>query len=198
MIDRHNGISAGQVRNSQLQNSRIQNSQPQNNRIQNSRTQNVTSGGNAQNNSAGSPGTPGAVSFGNMLRSELTRSPAAAQSGAVQPTVNAAQFVTNAAQSGAVQPVMHPVQNAVNSGIQFSKHALARAEERGIELTDDLMGRLASSVEKAQEKGAKNILAFDNSQAFIINIPYSRVITTMSQAEMRNNLFTNIDGAVLL
>ena len=82
--------------------------------------------------------------------------------------------------------------------VNFSKHALARAEERGIELTPKLMERLSNSVEKAQEKGATNILAFDDSRAFIINIPYGRVITTMSQEEMRENIFTNIDGAVLL
>lgn len=82
--------------------------------------------------------------------------------------------------------------------INFSKHALARAEQRGIELTPSLMDKLAGSVEKAQEKGATNILAFDTTQAFIINIPYGRVITTMSQEEMKENIFTNIDGAVLL
>ena len=82
--------------------------------------------------------------------------------------------------------------------VNFSKHALARAEERGIELTPDLMGKLADSVEKAQEKGAKNILAFSDSQAFIVNIPYGRVITAMSGDEMKRNIFTNIDGAVLL
>ena len=83
-------------------------------------------------------------------------------------------------------------------GINFSKHALARAEQRGIELTPALMNQLAGSVEKAQEKGAKNILAFDSTRAFIINIPYGRVITAMSQEDMRENIFTNIDGAVLL
>ena len=82
--------------------------------------------------------------------------------------------------------------------VNFSKHALERAEERGIELTPKLMERLTNSVEKAQEKGATNILAFDDSRAFIINIPYGRVITTMSQEEMKENIFTNIDGAVLL
>ena len=84
------------------------------------------------------------------------------------------------------------------SPINFSKHALARAEERGIELTPSLMDKLAGSVERAQEKGANTILAFDDSRAFIINIPYGRVITTMSQEEMKENVFTNIDGAVLL
>ena len=92
----------------------------------------------------------------------------------------------------------NPGNSVNNAGINFSKHALARAEERGIELTPDLMNQLAGSVEKAREKGAKNILAFDSTQAFIINIPYGRVITTISQAEMRDNIFTNIDGAVLL
>lgn len=82
--------------------------------------------------------------------------------------------------------------------VNFSKHAISRAEERGIQLTPALMEKLAGSVEKAQEKGAKNILAFDATQAFIINVPYGRVITTMSQEEMKENIFTNIDGAVLL
>ncbi len=83
-------------------------------------------------------------------------------------------------------------------GVQFSKHARQRAEERGIEVTGDLVEQLASSVELAQEKGAKNILVFDAGRAFIVNVPQSRVVTTISQDEMRQNIFTNIDGAVLL
>ena len=80
----------------------------------------------------------------------------------------------------------------------FSKHAQSRAEERGIQVDDTLMGQLADSVERAQAKGATNILAFDATRAFIINVPHGRVITTMSQEEMEENIFTNIDGAVLL
>ena len=82
--------------------------------------------------------------------------------------------------------------------VAFSKHAMARAEERGIEVTDTLLDRLTDSVERAQAKGATNILALDRSLAFIINVPNSRVITTMSQEEMKENIFTNIDGAVIL
>ena len=87
---------------------------------------------------------------------------------------------------------------AESSGVAFSKHAMARAEERGIEVTPALMDQLTSSVERAQAKGATNILAFDATRAFIINVPHGRVITTMSQEEMQENIFTNIDGAVLL
>ena len=75
---------------------------------------------------------------------------------------------------------------------------MARAEERGIQVTTDLLEKLHGSVEKAQAKGATNILALDSSLAFIINVPNSRVITTMSQDEMKENIFTNIDGAVIL
>lgn len=82
--------------------------------------------------------------------------------------------------------------------IAFSKHAITRAEQRGIEIDDTLMTQLSDSVEKAQAKGAKNILAFDATRAFIVNVPSYRVITAMSQDEMKENVFTNIDGAVIL
>ena len=87
---------------------------------------------------------------------------------------------------------------AAEPAISFSKHAQNRAAERGIQVDETLMGQLAESVGRAQAKGATNILAFDATRAFIINVPHGRVITTMSQEEMEENIFTNIDGAVLL
>lgn len=101
-------------------------------------------------------------------------------------------------QSEPQPPETESLEQSVQSVINFSKHAMSRAQERGIELTPALMEQLAGSVEKAQEKGAKNILAFNATQAFIINVPFGRVITTMNQDEMKENIFTNIDGAVLI
>ena len=74
------------------------------------------------------------------------------------------------------------------SGIAFSKHAMARAEARGIQVDDTLMSQLSDSVERAQAKGATNILAFDATRAFIVNVPHGRVITAMSQEEMKENM----------
>ena len=85
-----------------------------------------------------------------------------------------------------------------SQGVEFSKHAISRAQERGIEVTPDLMDQLAGSVIRAQAKGATNILAMDRSNAFIINVPNAKVITAITQEEMRENIFTNIDGAVFL
>lgn len=85
-----------------------------------------------------------------------------------------------------------------SQGVAFSKHAINRAQERGIEVTPDLMDQLAGSVIRAQAKGATNILAMDTEKAFIINVPSAKVITAITQEEMRENIFTNIDGAVFL
>ena len=38
----------------------------------------------------------------------------------------------------------------------------------------------------------------DADKAFIINVPNAKVITAITQDEMRENIFTNIDGAVFL
>ena len=70
---------------------------------------------------------------------------------------------------------------------------------QGIEVTPTLLERLGDSVERAEAKGATNILALDQSlAAFIVNVPNNRVITALSQAEMKESIFTNIDGAVFL
>jgi len=82
--------------------------------------------------------------------------------------------------------------------VAFSKHAMSRVESRGIEVTADLLVQLADSVERAQAKGATNILAMGADNAFIINVPNARVITAISQEELQQNIFTNIDGAVFL
>ena len=85
-----------------------------------------------------------------------------------------------------------------SQGVAFSKHAITRAEERGIEVTPHLMDQLAGSVELAQAKGATNILAMDGERAFLINVPHAKVITAITQEEMKQSVFTNIDGAVFL
>lgn len=82
--------------------------------------------------------------------------------------------------------------------IQFSKHAIARADQRGIELTDGLLDSLNNAVEKARAKGAKEVVIIDARQAFIVNVPNNMVVTAISEPEMKENVFTNIDSAVII
>lgn len=80
--------------------------------------------------------------------------------------------------------------------VKFSSHALKRLEERQIELSDDEMFKINNAVERAELKGSKDSLVMMNSTAFIVNIPNKTVITAMSIADSKENVFTNIDSVV--
>lgn len=82
--------------------------------------------------------------------------------------------------------------------LQFSKHAAARVEQRGIEITSGLLNSLTDAVEKAREKGAKDVVVIGSQGAFIVNVPNNVIVTTMSPREMKENIFTNIDSAVIM
>lgn len=83
-------------------------------------------------------------------------------------------------------------------GLQFSKHAESRIRQRGIEVSEDLMADLNQAVQKAREKGAKDTVIIGAQGAFIVNVPNNIVVTTITEQEMKNNIFTNIDSAVLM
>lgn len=83
-------------------------------------------------------------------------------------------------------------------GVQFSKHAENRIKQRGINMSEDVMANLNLAVEKARAKGAKDTVIIGSEGAFIVNVPNNIVVTTISEQEMKNNIFTNIDSAVLM
>ena len=82
--------------------------------------------------------------------------------------------------------------------IKFSKHAAGRLADRNIELTKTQMERLQEGTERAGEKGIKESLVIVDELAFIVNVPSSTVITAMNQQDATENVFTNIDGAVIM
>lgn len=84
------------------------------------------------------------------------------------------------------------------TGVHFSKHAEMRIQQRGIEVSADMMNSLNQAVAKAREKGAKDTVVIGAQGAFIVNVPNNIVVTTMTEQEMKNNIFTNIDSAVLM
>lgn len=84
------------------------------------------------------------------------------------------------------------------SELKFSKHASQRLEDRNIDLSQEQMERLESGAQMAGDKGIKESLIMVDSMAFIVNIPNNTVITAIDQNEATNNVFTNIDGAVVI
>lgn len=81
--------------------------------------------------------------------------------------------------------------------LKFSKHASSRLADRNIELTKEQMDRLTQGTNKAGSKGIKDSLVMVDHLAFIVNIPKNTVITAMDQSQADENIFTNIDGAVI-
>ena len=82
--------------------------------------------------------------------------------------------------------------------LKFSKHASNRLADRNIELTKEQMDRLTEGTNKAGSKGIKDSLVMVDHLAFIVNIPKNTVITAMDQSQADENIFTNIDGAVIV
>lgn len=82
--------------------------------------------------------------------------------------------------------------------VTFSKHANDRLESRNISLDDEQLNRLSRGVMQAKEKNINESLVMMDDIAFIVNIKNSTVITAMDQKTNDNNVFTNIDGAVIV
>ena len=82
--------------------------------------------------------------------------------------------------------------------VKFSKHAVNRLVDRNIELTSEQVERLNLGAAKAGAKGINESLVIVDSLAFIVNVPNHTVITAMDRAETDENVFTNIDGAVII
>lgn len=85
-----------------------------------------------------------------------------------------------------------------SSELKFSKHAAMRLEDRNISLSEEQSQRLENGVQKASEKGIKESLVLIDSLAFIVNVPNKTVVTAMDKGESSDNIFTNIDGAVIM
>ena len=82
--------------------------------------------------------------------------------------------------------------------LKFSKHAVGRLADRNIELSDSQLHRLESGTKKAEQKGIRDSLVIVDSLAFIVNVPNQTVVTAMDSTETDENIFTNINGAVII
>ena len=81
--------------------------------------------------------------------------------------------------------------------LKFSKHAVNRLAERNISLSEGQLARLKEGTDKASGKGIKEPLVLIDDMAFIVSTGSRTVITAMGSGNTEENIFTNIDGAVI-
>ena len=87
-------------------------------------------------------------------------------------------------------------QEILENKIIFSKHANTRLNSRDIRLSPEQLTRVETGIVKAKQKGISESLVLIDGLAFVVNIKNRLVITAMEQSG--ENVFTNIDGAVIV
>lgn len=112
---------------------------------------------------------------------------------------NPSKIIENRNSNGLTfREIMEKKTNKNSEELKFSKHAVNRLADRSITLSDNQLDRLAEGAKKAGEKGIRESLVMVDQLAFIINVPNNTVITAMEQNQANENIFTNIDGAVIM
>lgn len=82
--------------------------------------------------------------------------------------------------------------------LKFSNHAAKRLEQRGIELGSSQLDQISSAVDKAAAKGSKESLILLKDMALIVSVPNRTIVTAMDGSSMKDNVFTQIDSAVII
>lgn len=82
--------------------------------------------------------------------------------------------------------------------VSFSRHAAQRVAQRQVDLSEDSIERLNQGVRLAKEKGLNETLILVDKTAFIVNVKNNMVVTTVNSGESAGNVFTNIDGTVII
>ncbi|MGG4496764.1 TIGR02530 family flagellar biosynthesis protein [Brevibacillus reuszeri] len=89
-------------------------------------------------------------------------------------------------------------QTAKTAPLSFSQHAVNRLQERGISLEAPQLERLESAVQKAAAKGAQESLILMDNVAYVVSIVNRKIITAVDDGSLKDNVFTNIDSAIIV
>lgn len=81
--------------------------------------------------------------------------------------------------------------------LRFSAHAQERAQMRNIRLNENQLARLGDGVAKVSAKGSREALVLVDNVAAVVNVPNKTIITVTDTSSVRDNIYTNIDSAVI-
>lgn len=111
-------------------------------------------------------------------------------------TGNSATSGANNAESTSFQELFQK-EMVTRSEVKFSAHALKRLESRNIKMTQDDLNLLNDAVNRAEAKGARESLVLMEDLALIVSVKNRTVITAVDGQSIKENVFTNIDSAVI-
>lgn len=82
--------------------------------------------------------------------------------------------------------------------LKISKHASQRISQRNISISDTEWQKIEDKLTLAKEKGLNDSLFLTENAALIVNVKNSTVITALDRQEAGQQIFTNIDGAIII
>ncbi|WP_108669686.1 TIGR02530 family flagellar biosynthesis protein [Peribacillus acanthi] len=82
--------------------------------------------------------------------------------------------------------------------LSFSKHASMRMDQRNISIDVEMQKKIEEKLLQAKNKGVNDSLVLLHNAALIINAKNNTVITAMDRKEAASQIFTNINGTILI
>lgn len=89
-------------------------------------------------------------------------------------------------------------ESILDSRLKVSGHAATRLKSRNIDFGPEEYDRVASGIDRAAAKGAKESLVLMDDVALVVSVKNRTVITAVDKSNLKENVFTNIDSAVIV
>lgn len=106
------------------------------------------------------------------------------------------QPINNSKSAVSFDDVLKQISN--KESVKFSKHAINRLSQRDITLTNEELEKINQAVTQAEGKGIREALILMDDKIFIANVKSRTIVTAADEKHLKENVFTNIDGAVII
>lgn len=111
-------------------------------------------------------------------------------------TLDAMKSRTNVIKSQAsFKEVLSELQNPT---LKISKHAQERIQQRDIHISDNDWNLIEEKVQEASYKGVTDSLVILQDAALIVSAKNKTVVTAMNIEEAKSQIFTNINGTIIM
>lgn len=84
------------------------------------------------------------------------------------------------------------------TNLKISKHAETRFQQRGISLSNEMWKKVENAVEHARTKGVTEALVLTKEAALVVSTKNKLVITALDRQSAEEQIFTNINGTILI
>ncbi|MFN0310894.1 TIGR02530 family flagellar biosynthesis protein [Kurthia sp. ISK08] len=116
----------------------------------------------------------------------------------VQPPITYNSKLTQPKNNETSKTQFQELLNEAQQTLKISKHASQRITQRNINISDVEWNKIEEKMQVAKSKGLNESLFLTQNAALIINVKNAIVVTALDRTEAGNQIFTNIDSAILI